>query len=52
MTNKGVSQEQLENLCDIHLGVPGGTLEPEEWSAVLKEFEKIGYCCFTPHLNQ
>lgn len=25
------------------------TLEPEEWPEVLKEFEGIGYCCFTPH---
>jgi hypothetical protein len=24
------------------------TLEPEEWSEVLEEFERIGYCCFTP----
>ena len=25
------------------------TLEPEEWREVLKEFEGIGYCCFTPY---
>lgn len=28
------------------------TFKPEEWSEVLKEFESIGYCFFTPHLTQ
>ena len=28
------------------------TFKPEEWNEVLKEFERIGYCYFTPQVSQ
>lgn len=28
------------------------TLAPEEWNKVAEEFDRIGYCCFTPQLNR